>query len=222
MPTTAYAVRVTPPVEDGFYNPVTVAFPAKNTVGRRFTWETDPAVAANPAYTTLDGSTVVTPAVIDEPTVFYFVAATPVDLEVTTPSGKADRQSVTPAAYATPTDVLLAPATTGGDAVAKAFNAQTGTSYTLTAADVDKIVTLTNAGAIALSVPQDSAAAIPVGAPPTVLIALGAGQVTVQAGSGATLRVAGLTAKSRAQYSRLMVQKIAANTWQVWGDVAAS
>jgi hypothetical protein len=51
---------------------------------------------------------------------------------------------------------------------------------------------------------------------------LGAGQVTWVAGSGATLRVSGLTAKSRAQYARVAAQKVSANTWSLFGDLAAS
>ena len=105
--------------------------------------------------------------------------------------------------------------------VAQPINAQTGTTYTLVAGDAGKLVTLDNAAAITLTVPQDSDATIPVGTYVDVM-QLGAGQVTVVAGSGATLRVSGATAKARAQYSRLGVQKIAADTWSVFGDLAAS
>lgn len=104
---------------------------------------------------------------------------------------------------------------------AQGINAQTGTSYTLVASDAGKMVSLSNAAGITLSVPQDSAAAIAIGTY-VDLYQLGAGQVTVAAGTGATLRVSGLTAKSRAQYSRFAVQKVAANTWVVFGDLAAS
>lgn len=104
---------------------------------------------------------------------------------------------------------------------AQAVNAQTGTTYTLVAGDAGKLVTLSNAAAITLSVPQDSAATIAVGTY-VDLFQLGAGQVTVAAGTGATLRVGGLTAKARAQYSSLGVQKISANTWRLYGDLAAS
>jgi hypothetical protein len=104
---------------------------------------------------------------------------------------------------------------------AQEVNAQTGTSYTLVAGDAGKLVTLSNAGAIALTVPEDSDATIAVGTY-IDLLQLGAGQVTVGPGSGATLRTSGLTAKARAQYSRLGVQKISANTWSLFGDLAAS
>lgn len=106
-------------------------------------------------------------------------------------------------------------------ASAQTVNAQTGTTYTLVAADAGKLVTLSNAAAITLTVPQDSDATILVGTY-IDLMTLGAGQVTVVAGAGATLRVSGLTAKTRAQYSRFGLQKIAANTWSLFGDLAAS
>lgn len=101
------------------------------------------------------------------------------------------------------------------------FNAQTGTSYTLVASDAGKNVTLSNAAAITLTVPQDSDATIAIGTY-LDLYQLGAGQVTVVAGTGATLRVSGLTAKARAQYSRLGLQKVSANTWSLFGDLASS
>lgn len=101
------------------------------------------------------------------------------------------------------------------------FNAQTGTTYTLVAGDAGKNVTLSNASAITLTLPQDSAATIAIGTY-VDLTQLGAGQVTVVAGTGATLRTSGLTAKARAQYSRLGVQKISANTWSLFGDLASS
>lgn len=105
--------------------------------------------------------------------------------------------------------------------LAQAFNAQTGTTYTLAASDAGKCVSLSNGSAITLTLPQDSDATISVGV--TVdLYQLGAGQVTVAAGTGATLRTSGLTAKARAQYSRLAVQKVSANTWSLFGDLAAS
>ncbi len=111
-------------------------------------------------------------------------------------------------------------AATFGQTYTQAINAQTGTTYTLVAGDVGKLVTLSNGSAITLTVPQDSDASVAVGAW-VELFQLGAGQVTVAAGSGATLR-ATPTAKARAQYSRLFVQKISANTWALAGDISAT
>ncbi len=111
---------------------------------------------------------------------------------------------------------------TNGDwSTAQTFNAQTGTTYTLVAGDAGKIISLSNGSAITLTLPQDSDASIAVGVY-VDLYQLGAGQVTVVAGTGATLRVSGLTAKARAQYSRLVVQKVSANTWLLAGDLASA
>jgi len=109
----------------------------------------------------------------------------------------------------------------GNWSTAQVVNAKTSTTYTLAATDAGNLVTLNNASAITLTVPQDSAVTIPVGTY-VDLMQLGVGQVTVAAGTGATLYVSGVTAKARAQYSRLGVQKISANTWVVFGDLAGS
>lgn len=109
----------------------------------------------------------------------------------------------------------------GDWSTAQTVNAQTGTTYTLVAGDAGKLVTLSNASAITLTLPQDSDATFTSGVY-VDLLQLGAGQVTVAAGTGATLRTSGLTAKARAQYSRLGVQKISANTWSLFGDLAGS
>ncbi len=118
-------------------------------------------------------------------------------------------------------DAATAAATLAVVPTAQAVNAQTGTTYTLVAADAGKLVTLSNGSAITLTLPQDSDATIAIGTY-VDLYALGAGQVTVVAGTGATLRVSGLTAKSRAQYARFGVQKVSANTFVLFGDLAAS
>jgi len=99
------------------------------------------------------------------------------------------------------------------------FNAQTGTTYTLVVADQDKLVTLSNAAAITLTVP------------PSVFSAgqliniqqIGAGQVTLAAGSGVTITSTGATSaapKLRAQFSAATVVCTAANTFTVIGDLS--
>lgn len=102
----------------------------------------------------------------------------------------------------------------------QSINAQTGTTYTLATTDLGKLITLSNAAAITLTVPQDSAVTWAVGAW-CEIFQLGAGQITVVAGSGATLRTTP-TAKVRAQYARAYLQKISANTWALAGDLAAT
>jgi hypothetical protein len=81
-----------------------------------------------------------------------------------------------------------------------AFNAQTGTTYTLVAADSSKLVSLSNAAAITLTLPISTFAA----GEQINIIAIGAGQVTLAATAGATIVSTGATAsapKLRVQYS---------------------
>lgn len=105
-------------------------------------------------------------------------------------------------------------------AATQTINAQSGTTYTIATDDPGKLVTQSNGSAITTTVPQDSDVTFAVGKW-CELYQLGAGQITVVAGTGATLR-ATPTAKARAQYSRLFLQKISANTWALSGDLAAS
>lgn len=101
-----------------------------------------------------------------------------------------------------------------------AFNAQTGTTYTLVAADAaNKLVTASNASAITVTVP------------PSVfttgntinLQQIGAGQVTFSQGAGVTITSTGASAsapKLRAQYSACTIICTGSNTFTIIGDLA--
>jgi hypothetical protein len=100
-----------------------------------------------------------------------------------------------------------------------AINAQTGTTYTLVAGDLNDLVTLNNAGAITLTVPPSVFSANDV----INIAQIGAGQVTFAQGSGVTITSTGATAsapKLRAQYSTASVICTASNTFLVVGDIA--
>jgi len=102
------------------------------------------------------------------------------------------------------------------------INAQTGTSYTTVLADNGKLTTLTNASAIAVTIPPNSSVAYPVGAQINIA-QLGAGQVTVSGGAGVTVVSTGATAaspKARAQYSTLTAVQTATDNWLVMGDIS--
>jgi hypothetical protein len=102
------------------------------------------------------------------------------------------------------------------------INAQTGTTYTTVLADNGKLTTLTNASAIAVTIPPNSSVAYPVGAQIN-LAQLGAGQVTVSGGSGVTVVSTGATAsapKARAQYSTLTAVQTSTDNWLVMGDIS--
>lgn len=97
------------------------------------------------------------------------------------------------------------------------LNAQTGTTYTLALTDNGRLVTLSNASAITLTVPLNSSVAFATGAIIN-LQQIGAGQVTVVGASGVTLN--GTGTKTRAQWSAASLVKTATDTWTLIGDIA--
>ncbi len=97
------------------------------------------------------------------------------------------------------------------------INAQTGTAYTLALADAGALVTMSNAAANTLTVPPNSAVAFPIGT--RVDIGQdGAGQTTVSAGSGVTIRTPE-TLKLRKQWAKATLIKRAADTWDIEGNL---
>ena len=101
-----------------------------------------------------------------------------------------------------------------------ALNAQTGTSYTAVIGDDGKLVTCDNAAAITFTVPPNGTVAFGIGTQINVM-QLGAGQVTITAGAGVTLRSAGTRLKTNGQYAVATCCKIASDTWVVIGNLAA-
>ena len=115
-----------------------------------------------------------------------------------------------------------------GNAVDASFasvtlRAVTTTTDTFVLADLrNKLVTYSNAAAIAVTIPLNSSVAFPIGT--SINIAqTGAGQVTVSGDAGVTVRSTGATAttpKTRAQYSAITCVKIATDEWLCLGDIA--
>lgn len=100
-----------------------------------------------------------------------------------------------------------------------AFNAQTGTTYTLVAADASKVMTASNAGAITITVPPS----VYVAGDIITVAQIGAGQVTFAQGAGVTINSTGATAtapKIRVQYAASQVVCTASNTFLIVGDIA--
>ena len=94
------------------------------------------------------------------------------------------------------------------------FNAQTGTTYTLVSGDVNKLVTLSNASAITLTVP---ASTFTTGQQINIQ-QLGAGQVTVAADTGVV--ITGLGTKLSAQYAAATIICTASNEFTLIGSLA--
>lgn len=99
------------------------------------------------------------------------------------------------------------------------LNAQTGTSYTLVLTDAHKLVTLSNASAITLTVPTNASVAFDTG-DQVNLLQLGAGQVTVS-GAGVTFRSEGSKLKLKGQYAMATLVKIGTDEWVLVGNTAA-
>lgn len=104
------------------------------------------------------------------------------------------------------------------------LNAQTGTTYTFVLTDANNtLVTASNAASQTYSIPTNANVAYPIGSQINI-IAIGAGQVTINAVTSGTTTVLsnGATAASpklRVQYSSASLVKVATDTWYVIGDI---
>jgi len=135
---------------------------------------------------------------------FGFIMPTPTDLVTDLPADFA--------VFGDAVDSTLAQYTTK-----LAFNAQTGTTYTLVAADLGKWVTANNSSAVTITVP------------PSIFVAgntinvqqIGTGQVSFAQGAGVTITSSGVTSsapKLRERYSACTIICTASNTFTIVGD----
>jgi hypothetical protein len=100
-----------------------------------------------------------------------------------------------------------------------ALNAQTGTTYTLVAADSGKLVTTSNASAVTVTIPPSVFAA----GEQINVQSIGAGLTTFAAGSGVTITSTGATSAApnlRAQFSACTIICTASNVFTVIGDLS--
>lgn len=93
-------------------------------------------------------------------------------------------------------------------------------SYTIVLGDAGKLIKMTKATASNLTVPPNSSVAFPTGTEIEVL-EYGAGQVTIVAGSGVTLRSAASALKIAAQYASVSLKKLGTDEWAVVGYLTA-
>ena len=128
--------------------------------------------------------------------------------------GKATTDTLTNKTLTSP---IINGATIGTSIINLALNAQTGTTYTPVLADNGKLVTLSNASAITLTVPTNASVAYATGAQINIQ-AIGAGQVTIAGDTGVTVN--GTGTKLRTQWSAATLVKTATDTWTLIGDLA--
>jgi hypothetical protein len=99
------------------------------------------------------------------------------------------------------------------------FNAQTGTTYTLVAADVGKLVTTSNAAAVTVTIPPSVFTA----GNQINLQSIGVGLTSFVAGAGVTITSTGASAAApilRARYSACTIICTASNVFTVVGDLS--
>ena len=99
-----------------------------------------------------------------------------------------------------------------------AFNAQTGTTYTLVAGDSGKLVTSSNAASIIITVPPSIFAA----GEQINVQSIGVGLTSFAQGAGVTITSTGATATApilRARYSAATIICTASNTFTIVGDL---
>ena len=128
--------------------------------------------------------------------------------------GKATTDTLTNKTLTSP---VINGATIGTSIINLAINAQTGTTYTPVLADNGKLVTLSNASAITLTVPTNASVAYATGAQINIQ-AIDAGQVTVVGDTGVTVN--GTGTKLRAQWSAATLVKLGTDSWTLIGDLA--
>lgn len=99
-----------------------------------------------------------------------------------------------------------------------AINAQTGTTYTAVASDVGKLITLSNAAAIALTIPPSVFA---VGDQINIMQGTGGSGVVTISGGSVTLNSNGAKLKTAGQYAVATILCTASNTFLVFGNLVA-
>lgn len=125
---------------------------------------------------------------------------------VANPDGTPESQKITIAQIASLANALSVPKTLE-------VNIQTGTTYTLVAADSGKVITCDNASDVTLTVPS-----LGTGFNCTI-IQLGAGQV-IPTASGTTLNNRQAHTKTAGQYATITLMAHVANTFIWQGDTA--
>ena len=98
------------------------------------------------------------------------------------------------------------------------FNAQTGTTYTLVAGDLNKLVTTSNASAVTVTVPPSVFSA----GQQINVQSIGVGLTSFAQGAGVTITSTGASASApilRARYSAATIICTASNTFTIIGDL---
>jgi hypothetical protein len=98
------------------------------------------------------------------------------------------------------------------------INTQSGTSYTLVASDLGRLIRFTNSGSVTLTVPADSSVLFDVGDRVNLLLD-SAGTVNVQGASGVAISAEGSVLQLNTRYSLATLLKLDANSWMLTGVI---
>jgi hypothetical protein len=130
--------------------------------------------------------------------------------------GKATTDTLTNKTLTSP---VINGATIGTSIINLTLNAQTGTTYTLVAGDLNKLVTLSNAGTITLTVPNG----VFTTGQQINIQQLGAGAVQIRSDGTSVLTSTGATSTApnlRAQFSAATIVCTSSNNFTVIGDLS--
>jgi ribosomal protein S10 len=100
------------------------------------------------------------------------------------------------------------------------INAQTGTTYTLSLTDTSKLITLSNAAAITVTVPANASVAFSIGAQIN-LVQAGAGKVTFSPAAGVTINSKAGNKSISQQWVGVSLIKTDTDVWLLLGDLIA-
>lgn len=101
--------------------------------------------------------------------------------------------------------------------VTNKINTQAGTTYTLALSDISKLIKLTNASPVAVTIPTNVLIPIPIGSQ-IDLVQYGAGKVTFS-GAGVTINSKSSNKSIAAQYVGVSLYKINTDEWLLLGDL---
>ena len=104
----------------------------------------------------------------------------------------------------------------GGLVAPLAINAQTGTTYTLVAADAGKLITSSNGSAQTITIPPNSSVAFAIGTQ-IIVQNIGSANATLAQGSGVTIQSKDSNKEIDGQYAAATCIKTATDTWSLIG-----
>ncbi len=98
------------------------------------------------------------------------------------------------------------------------YKFDSGTSYSVIVSDAAKVIAIGNTSPITVTLPSNSTAALPIGSQ-VMFFQANTGQITFQAGSGATMGAQGGKTKIAGQWGMAGAYKYDTNNWIIFGNL---